>query len=123
MQQSDIIPPFHKEGLFHPVRKWRTDYSWVYPEYRLAVEIEGGAFIEHRTKDGKSGGHTRGSGFMKDIEKYNALALEGFFLLRFTPRQVEKGEALQMIEKWFTKRASILVKHFQNEKSDFIPLN
>lgn len=104
MQQSSFIPPFEKEFRFDPRRKWMADYAWIGhmpKKYRLIVEIEGGFFIEHKTVDGKPGGHNRGKAMLKDIEKYNTASLEGFHLLRFTPTQVEKGEAVQVIETWF----------------------
>ena len=52
---------------FHPTRKWRFDVAW--PDQRVAIEIEGGAFI--------GGRHTRGIGYEKDLEKYAAALLLG----------------------------------------------
>lgn len=86
------LPSAIREYKFDSKRRWRIDFAWPDP-YRLAVEIEGGTWSDGR--------HTRGTGFIKDIEKYNALTLQGFSLLRFTPDQVEKGEALEVIELWF----------------------
>jgi len=83
-----------REYRFHPSRRWRVDYAW--PEHRLAVEIEGGAWI--------GGRHVRGSGFMNDMEKYNELTLMGWSLLRFTPRQVKNGEAVATLLRWFAER-------------------
>lgn len=51
------------------------DFAWV--EQKLAVEIEGGTWME-------TGGHTSGTGFEKDCYKYNALMLAGWRLLRYT---------------------------------------
>ena len=85
------IPLPVKEFRFAPPRRWRIDYAW--PDYKLAVEIEGAVWCQGR--------HTRGSGFVKDIEKYNALTLAGWSLLRFTPAQVRSGECYQTIHDWF----------------------
>ena len=88
------LPEPVPEYRFHQKRRWRIDYAW--PEHKLAVEIEGGAWVYGR--------HTRPQGFIRDIEKYNALTLDGWHLLRFTPKQVRTGEALRVVAEW--------IKHF-----------
>ena len=77
------LPQPQCEACFDPRRKWRIDYFW--PEFKLAVEIEGGLFTRGR--------HVTGTGSIGDIEKYNFLTLYGLRLLRFTPRQVKSGYA------------------------------
>lgn len=72
------IPEPELEHRFHPVRRWRFDYAW--PDLRIALELEGGVWTRGR--------HTRGSGFVADLEKYNEAALGGWLLLRVTPRQL-----------------------------------
>src|SRR5574343_1951378 len=89
------LPTPVKEFRFAPPRRWRIDYAW--PDYRLAVEIEGAVWCQGR--------HTRGSGFVKDIEKYNSLTLAGWSLLRFTPAQVRSGECYQAIHRWFNEQS------------------
>lgn len=66
------------EYKFCPDRRWRIDYAWV--DKKVAVEIEGGAWTNGR--------HTRGAGFVNDIEKYNRLTEEGWRLLRYTPNGI-----------------------------------
>jgi very-short-patch-repair endonuclease len=83
------LPAPVREFRFHPVRKWRFDFCW--PDKKLAVEIEGAIWVRGR--------HTRGSGFAQDAEKYNAAALAGWRVLRFTGAQVENGEACRMVEQ------------------------
>jgi very-short-patch-repair endonuclease len=82
------------EYKFFDHRRWRFDwivYDGRAPEKKIAVEIEGGAFTQGR--------HTRGVGFIKDMEKYNHAALLGWRVLRFTPDQVLKGEAIAFIRR------------------------
>lgn len=77
------------EYRFHETRKWRIDVALI--EQKIAVEIDGGIFTQGR--------HTRGAGFLADMEKSNALATAGWRLFRFTPRQVRKGEAIETLVK------------------------
>jgi hypothetical protein len=77
------------EHKFHPVRRWRFDLSW--PDRKLACEIEGAVWVQGR--------HTRGSGFVKDIEKYSEAAILGWKLIRVTTQQVRNGQALNLIER------------------------
>ena len=61
------------EFRFHPTRKWRSDY--VHHESRTLIEIEGGAW---------GGRHSRGSGFLKDADKYWEAAKLGWKVIRWT---------------------------------------
>jgi very-short-patch-repair endonuclease len=87
------IPEPVREYKFHPVRKWRIDLAW--PDLKLAVEVEGGIWVRGR--------HTRPSGFIADMEKYNNLCLLGWSLLRVTTQQVRNGKALELIELWIKR--------------------
>ena len=73
------LPSPSPEFKFYPTRKWRFDYC--YPEKKIAIEIEGGAFTKGR--------HTRGLGFINDMEKYNHAVLMGWKLLRYTPTNID----------------------------------
>lgn len=77
-----------KEHRFHPVRKWRFDYAW--PQYKIALEIEGAVWSRGR--------HTRGSGFVKDIEKYDEAVLLGWRLVRITRGDFDKGRAADLVQ-------------------------
>lgn len=82
------LPEPTPEYTFHPHRKWRFDYAW--PLHKVAVEIEGGAFTQGR--------HTRGAGFIADMEKYNAAVLLGWRVLRFVPDELHHAlPALQTL--------------------------
>lgn len=82
------LPEPVREHKFHDTRKWRMDFAW--PDRKLCVEVEGGVY--------SGGRHTRGSGFERDIEKYNTATLMGWSVFRFSPSFVKSGEALKMIE-------------------------
>lgn len=77
------------EHQFHPKRKWRFDMA--IPSLMLAIEIEGAVY--------SNGRHTRGSGFLKDIEKYNQAALLGWTLLRFTHVKHTNHEIIEFVKK------------------------
>jgi very-short-patch-repair endonuclease len=79
------------EHRFHHKRRWRIDFA--FPEMKLAGEIEGAVWTKGR--------HTRGSGFVKDMEKYNALTMEGWKLLRFTSQEASKdqGKIIDMVDQ------------------------
>ena len=85
---ADGLPEPCREYPFHPDRRWRFDYAW--PKRMLAVECEGGAWTQGR--------HTRGEGFINDMEKYNAAVQLGWRLLRFTPEQLLAGAVAQIAE-------------------------
>ncbi len=70
-----ISPDACAEYKFHPTRKWRADYA--IPSAKLLIEIDGGAW--------SGGRHTRGAGFVKDMEKLNAAACLGYRVLRYQP--------------------------------------
>ena len=66
------------EFKFHDVRKWRADFA--IPSKCLLIEIEGGIF--------SGGRHTRGAGFIGDMEKYTKAATLGYRVLRYSPTQL-----------------------------------
>lgn len=82
-------PGVEREYRFAPLRKWRFDFCW--PDGKIALEVEGGIWV--------NGGHNRGSGFMKNIEKYNEAAIMGWRLIRVTPQMMENGEVMVLLEK------------------------
>lgn len=89
IQQMQLagITDWVREYRFHPKRMWRLDFA--FPEVRLAVEVDGGNW--------SGGRHVRGTGFAKDCEKHNELALAGWRLLRYTVDMLKTGIAVQQI--------------------------
>ena len=86
------LPAPVPEYRFHPTRRWRIDFAW--PAERVALEVEGGVWT--------GGRHTRGAGFLKDAEKYNALAVLGWRLLRVTPSQLATLDTVAMLRSTLT---------------------
>jgi len=80
---------FEQEYKFHPKRQWRADFHIL--ETKILVEIEGGIWTDGR--------HTRGKGFIHDMEKYNAATVLGYQVLRFSTEQVKSGLAVRQIER------------------------
>lgn len=67
-------PELQREFRFAPARRWRFDFAE--PASRIAIELEGGTW--------SNGRHNRPQGFAADCIKYNAAALAGWRLFRFT---------------------------------------
>ncbi|XZT20698.1 DUF559 domain-containing protein [Acinetobacter baumannii] len=80
---------FEQEYKFHPKRKWRADF--LITGKKILVEVEGGIW--------SGGRHTRGKGYIGDMEKYNSAAMMGFTVLRFSTEQVKAGVAIKQIEQ------------------------
>ncbi len=66
-----------REYRFHPPRRWRFDFAD--PKHKIAVEIEGGTWIQ--------GAHVRGARYRKDTEKENQALLDGWQTLRFSDKR------------------------------------
>lgn len=92
------------EYRFDSKRKWRFDFimrDWNEKPspniltrentYAVALEVEGGVWTQGR--------HTRGSGFVKDMEKYNRAAVLGWRVLRVTPDQLCMQETVDMVKE------------------------
>lgn len=80
--------PWVAEHKFCDSRRWRFDYACL--QIATAIEIEGGAYTRGR--------HTRGKGFVSDLEKYNTAQLFGWVVLRYTPQQFDAGAWLPDVE-------------------------
>lgn len=85
------LPEPVAEFRFHPTRRWRFDFAW--PDLKLAVEIDGGAFMAG------GGRHTRGAGYRADCEKLAEAAIAGWRVIRCLPEHVTKGEAAKWIAR------------------------
>lgn len=92
-----------KEFRFHPKRLWRFDYA--FPELKIAVEVEGGVW--------NNGRHTRGSGFVKDMDKYNAAAVLGWTLIRVTPKNLVKKSTVDLIQQTISNK--LKMRSYENQ--------
>lgn len=100
-----------QEYRFAPPRRWRFDYAW--PSRKVAIEVEGGVWI--------AGRHTRGKGYIRDLEKYNEAALLGWTVLRYTPAQMRDLLYLRDLQR--LEKARIALYTVPNEKAKPIPLS
>jgi len=89
MRAVGTLPSPEREWVFAHPRRWRFDFAFLIE--RVAVEVEGGSWV--------AGRHTRPEGFASDIEKYNEAAIRGWSVIRVTPKMVESGDALSVIER------------------------
>lgn len=78
-----------REHRFHDTRKWRFDFAW--PAQKIAVEVEGGVFIQGR--------HSRGASMLADMEKYNAASEAGWKLFRYGKPHIRSGEAAMQVQR------------------------
>lgn len=88
LQLKALRIEFEQEFKFHPERKWKADFHLV--GKKILVEVEGGIW--------SGGRHTRGKGYIGDMEKYNAATMMGYQVIRFSTDQVKSGLAIQQIE-------------------------
>lgn len=93
------LPEPELEFKFHPTRKWRFDFAWpticreLEPEIipGTAMEVEGGLWI--------GGGHSRGSGRVKDIEKYSEAAALGWRIIYVQPKDLCTADTTNLIKR------------------------
>ena len=83
------LPPPVLEYEFHKKRKWRFDFAW--PDLMLALEIDGGTWIEGR--------HNQKVGFVNDLEKFNEANLLGWCVLRVTSDWVKSAKIYTLIRR------------------------
>lgn len=84
------LPAPLREYRFNPERRWRFDFGW--PEKKVALEVEGGIWIQGR--------HSRGgSAFIADCDKYNAATLAGWKVFRVTHEHIKSGDAINLVQK------------------------
>jgi hypothetical protein len=69
------------------LKDWRFDFCL--PQYRIAIEVEGGGWT--------GGRHTTGTGFDEDLQKYDAAVRLGWTVYRCSPAMVKSGKALETV--------------------------
>lgn len=73
-----ILQELVTEYAFAQDRRYRADYA--FPIWGVIIEQEGGIW--------KYGRHNRAAGYLADMAKYNAAAVLGYVVLRYTPEQL-----------------------------------
>lgn len=78
-----------QEWPFASGRRWRFDFAILRP--KIAIEIDGAVWTNGR--------HNRGSGYVKELEKFNMASLLGWRVFHFLPSQVLDGSAIAFIRR------------------------
>ncbi|MFP4527691.1 MAG: hypothetical protein ACLFQX_04010 [Candidatus Kapaibacterium sp.] len=89
------LPPPRKEFRFYPERLFKADFA--YPELKLLIEIEGGIFTGQA--------HGSVSGILRDIEKYNLAAMEGYCVYRILNKDTLSTRTTQAIVRLYARRS------------------
>lgn len=97
------LPELVHQHKFHPTRRWKFDRSL--PEHKIAIELEGGVFV--------GGRHINPMGFIGDCDKYNAAAILGWKILRYTTFHIPNP-------KKPTEKSVLRVEQTFNEIREFI---
>lgn len=72
----------------HGLKDWRFDIAIT--SNLIAVELDGGVFNQGR--------HTRGLGFISDMDKMNAATVNGWRVLRFTHTHHKHSKIVEMVK-------------------------
>jgi very-short-patch-repair endonuclease len=80
---------FEQEFQFNKDRRWRADFHIL--DTRILIEVEGGIW--------SGGRHTRGKGYIADMEKYNSATALGYSVYRYSTEQVKSGLAIEEIRR------------------------
>ena len=89
LQLKALKIAFEREFKFCQDRKWRADFHLV--GKMILIEVEGGIW--------SGGRHTRGKGYLGDMEKYNSATALGYSVYRYSTEQVKSGMAIKEILK------------------------
>jgi hypothetical protein len=91
MREPWIVPPPVRELCFRIDRKWRFDFAWPTKHGGVALEIQGGNFV--------NGAHNRPLGQEHDYEKLAAAQLSGWIVFFASVRQLKSGWALEQVRQ------------------------
>jgi hypothetical protein len=79
------------EYRFDLRRKWRFDVAWAFPKCPIALEVQGGIW--------SNGRHTRGAALLKEWEKLNEAACQGWRILYVQPDDLCLLSTVQLIKR------------------------
>ena len=77
---TDAGYKFQREFRFCPTRRWQFDFVLEPAKTKIAIEINGGAYLK--------GKHNYGENYAKDLEKLNTAQIMGYIVLQYTPDQL-----------------------------------
>ena len=83
----DVWPEF----FFSTERLYRFDYA--IPEYKIAIEQEGGIWAKGNS------GHSSGTGIQRDMDKNNLAIAQGWVIIRRTPADICTSGTMELIKK------------------------
>ena len=83
------LPEPEPEYRFAPPRRWRFDWAW--PDRKVAIEVQGGLFIQGR--------HSRGAALLKEHEKLNEAAAQGWRVLYAVPKELHSLSTLAWLQR------------------------
>ena len=66
------------EYKFLETRRFKFDFAW--PRLKVALEVNGGVWTQGR--------HTRGAGYLRDLEKLNEAQIAGWLVLQVIPSEL-----------------------------------
>jgi hypothetical protein len=97
-EQSGVPTP-ELEWRFHEARRWRFDFAWRDSDYKgriltgtsVALEVQGGIWT--------AGRHSRGAAMIKEWEKLNEAAIQGWRILYCQPRDLMTKQTADTIKR------------------------
>lgn len=81
--------PYRRGTIRNRRSRCKADFAWH--AERVAVEVQGGTWINGR--------HSRGAGIKRDFRKANDAQLDGWVVLKFDTDMIADGEALQVTQE------------------------
>lgn len=111
LEQLEFPKPV-TEFRFHPERKWRFDIAW--PDQKIALEIEGGVWIQGR--------HVRGKGYLSDLDKYNSASVLGWMVIRIDTSRIYTNMIVDMLQIAFTLQEQRQKNVAANRRKDPEPI-
>lgn len=92
-----LAPFFVREFVSPPEfgKKWRWDFADT--TNKVLIEVQGGLWIP-------KGAHNTGTAMMRDHDKQNAAALNGWVVFQFNDRTIKSLSALELVRDYYQRR-------------------
>ena len=90
---EDGLPVPELEVKFHTTRKWRFDLCWPEIPGPLAIEVDGGLWIQGR--------HNKGGEIIKTHEKYGEAMADGWRIYTTNSSHIKDGYARKIIKRLY----------------------